>query len=1003
MGLHERIWKDPSTAKKKSTVHFEEKDKDTKNPEEPRTTLKRSHHSSGGGGLTTRIAAVKAQKEGVVNEVVRTTSPRRPPRHSRRDSSTSSAAADDGASTSSSNSIRDKILASSLDFMQIELDVARCTWHLLTGTQRAQRLQMEHKRHRKVARLIRRKQRRLANLINLTLVQSYKRFSGSYNKKTKLVEKDNTLRYYQGYHDVACIILSTLGGSSPVRLRSPLLDRTVSTLEGVAIATGLEMPAAVLLQISQSHFRDCMRANFLQLQTALRLTLLPLLAYFDPRIHEFLAACETEPYFALSWVITWFSHDIRDTEVVKRLFDFFVVSHPLTPIYLAVAMVCHPLNREDILQTECDFSLVHQALSGLPRNSSMVGWKYRPGDGYVSDDDGEGDDEHHQNDMDDETSLGPMDSQSSVDTEFLLHEAGLQEQQQQQQQQGMQHGTEGLGAESVSIVSSSMSSMLAVRVPFQELIDAAISYMERMPPRHLLGLATRYYGRDQVQIMVRNAPAISFFQTPPAWTRASKAKSDHLLKQQRRAETTNGRLVRSLSSSDESTQQWLDFDEDDDDEGIRQQFLLEERGKVLAVIAAGFGPGDDAERRRRKQQKRMVTGAIAVMVVAIVVGIIVQNRTKQQLNGGSGSGGAHHIVGHSAELSDSVSASCHNSGSSSSATVMATSSAMEVGSGSGSFSAMAMADNRPTGRLFRQKSPLALKNMRQFSDPMRNEADLSGGGGGSDFAVGSLPQVDLLLSSLLQMIFRETLMIGDRLGDASAAIILPPLKSFAARSKGLVVKTHRGLFRKKSRNVEDDQAISRKGRLDSCNGFVVDLIKNGIFLGSSQMKGAIKEVRNSFIVPGFHALKKKTSRAMKEYQAMAFLEANEMDRAHIPEIRRETGKFMRRQLQMLEQEFRLPDFHAIARTIQQLILELVHLPLVCKLIELKRTKLARLSQFRDKQLDTLLQLSNSKMLVANMQSSVKKAMEAPAVHGVIRRASILVDRSKPRKKQLSKA
>ena len=63
------------------------------------------------------------------------------------------------------------ILATSLDFRQIEMDVARCTWHLLTGDQRIQRIQMEHKRNRKVARLIRRKQRRLANLINYTLVQ----------------------------------------------------------------------------------------------------------------------------------------------------------------------------------------------------------------------------------------------------------------------------------------------------------------------------------------------------------------------------------------------------------------------------------------------------------------------------------------------------------------------------------------------------------------------------------------------------------------------------------------------------------------------------------------------------------------------------------------------------------------------------------------------------------------------------------------------------------------
>ena len=174
-------------------------------------------------------------------------------------------------------------MAKSIDFSQIELDVARCTWHLLTGGQRAVSLQMEHKRHRKVARLIRRKQRRLANLINIALVQSYKKISpagstssSSSSEHCGILEKDNTLRYYQGYHDVACIILSTLSGSSPVRLRPS--DKWFQSMEGMAVATGLDMPAAVLLQLSQSHLRDCMRANFMQLQTCIRLTVFPLIA-----------------------------------------------------------------------------------------------------------------------------------------------------------------------------------------------------------------------------------------------------------------------------------------------------------------------------------------------------------------------------------------------------------------------------------------------------------------------------------------------------------------------------------------------------------------------------------------------------------------------------------------------------------------------------------------------------------------------------------------------------
>jgi len=420
-----------------------------------------------------------------------------------------------------------------------------------------------------------------------------------------MVEKDNTLRYYQGYHDVACIILSTLSGSSPVRLRPS--DKWFQSMEGMAIATGLDMPAAVLLQVSQSHLRDCMRANFLQLQMGIRLTVLPLIAYFDRQVHDFLEECEMEPFFALSWVITWFSHEIRDTDLVKRLFDFFLISHPLMPIYVTVAMVCHPLNRQDILHTECDFAAVHQALASLPKNSSMVGWKYRPGDGYVSDD---------EEDDDDALSVGMMDSQSSVDTDFLLHEEALQ-------------SIRGVGvttAEAVSTVSSAVSSMNEARVPFQEILDNAVSYMERLPPRRVLDLAARYYGRDEVGAMTDSAPGIRFLQDPPEWTKAPHAKADWVLRQEDREQRGLGPNKKDKKLLERLQQQEgigapiipLDVAKKEDRERIIQ---TNERHK--AVVAAGYGLGDDLERRRRRQRRRMLISALAVAVLALSIGLVM--------------------------------------------------------------------------------------------------------------------------------------------------------------------------------------------------------------------------------------------------------------------------------------------------------------------------------------------------------------------------------------------
>lgn len=44
------------------------------------------------------------------------------------------------------------------------------------------------------------------------------------------------------------------------------------------------------------------------------------------------------PFFALSWVLTWFSHDLESVAVVARLFDFLVAHSPVMVCYLVVAV-----------------------------------------------------------------------------------------------------------------------------------------------------------------------------------------------------------------------------------------------------------------------------------------------------------------------------------------------------------------------------------------------------------------------------------------------------------------------------------------------------------------------------------------------------------------------------------------------------------------------------------------------------------------------------------------
>ena len=433
------------------------------------------------------------------------------------------------------------------DHYQIDLDVARCTWHLLTGDQRAQRVQMEHKRNRQLARIIRRKQRRLGTFINLTLLQG----------------EGEQLRYYQGYHDVACIFLTTLasGPSSSSSSSSP--QNTLA----MAAPPALELPARVLYQVSQAHLRDYLKDNFVDLQTALRLTVFPMLAVLDPDVHDQLYAAEMQPFFCLSWVITWFAHEVRDTALVKRLFDAFLVGHPLLPLYVTIAMVLHPINRLIVLDTEPDFAILHQTLRGLPRNSSMVGWKYRPGDGYVSDDE-EDDDDDEEEDAAVEARLD-----AAVDGDIHQLRSVLD-------RDGATPNAPTGATSSVSTGSTTAAngSEYNARVPFQELIDLALEYMQAIPPRELLTIAKRYYGKAHVKELLEETKSIRLMGDVPLW----------------------------------SVQPTLAIDTP---EKVTKRILRSKKG-TKAVLALGFGLSD-IDRRRRKRV--FWFGVVAVAVLAIAV------------------------------------------------------------------------------------------------------------------------------------------------------------------------------------------------------------------------------------------------------------------------------------------------------------------------------------------------------------------------------------------------
>jgi hypothetical protein len=128
---------------------------------------------------------------------------------------------------------------------------------------------------------------------------------------------EGDLHYYQGFHDIVGIVLLVTGDD--------------------------QLTYAIIERVSEYFFRDCMRESFSVVCQTLQL--LPVIVeYFDREVSEAINAQKVEPFFCMPWVITWFSHDLVDIDVIARLFDVFLASHPLFPIYLSAAVrSCLPI------------------------------------------------------------------------------------------------------------------------------------------------------------------------------------------------------------------------------------------------------------------------------------------------------------------------------------------------------------------------------------------------------------------------------------------------------------------------------------------------------------------------------------------------------------------------------------------------------------------------------------------------------------------------------------
>jgi hypothetical protein len=166
------------------------------------------------------------------------------------------------------------------------------------------------------------------------------------NVINSLLAKHEDLNYYQGYHDIASVFIM-------------IFD---------------EKCAFALLERISRYYIHFIMENDLMSVSGLLLKMIPLIGMIDTNVYEFLINSSAQPYFALSWVITWFSHSIETMNEISRLFDFFLASHPLMPFYFSIALLMS--KKKELSHVECEYSAVHKFFTSLLQEDTVLDFDY---------------------------------------------------------------------------------------------------------------------------------------------------------------------------------------------------------------------------------------------------------------------------------------------------------------------------------------------------------------------------------------------------------------------------------------------------------------------------------------------------------------------------------------------------------------------------------------------------------------------------------------------------
>ncbi|KAF5378866.1 hypothetical protein D9615_006927 [Tricholomella constricta] len=160
------------------------------------------------------------------------------------------------------------------------------------------------------------------------------------------------LNYFQGYHDIVSVLFLTL----PEDLQLQCAEK-----------------------ISLHRVRDSMGSTLEPVLGLLRVTK-NLLRLVDLDYAQGLERSSPLPFYALSNLLTLFSHDMPTLPLIQHVFDYILCRPPIIVVYLATAIILS--RKEEIRRLEEEdedegMGMAHSLLSGMPLISGREEWKFQ--------------------------------------------------------------------------------------------------------------------------------------------------------------------------------------------------------------------------------------------------------------------------------------------------------------------------------------------------------------------------------------------------------------------------------------------------------------------------------------------------------------------------------------------------------------------------------------------------------------------------------------------------